>query len=560
MDELEQHLLVETAGWFYTSLRYRNLSARLCALYYFLLEGALTGIWSVSLAYIQDNLDLSDSKLGLAVFFSALGTAITAPITAYFLKRFGVKHVALVAGVAYSGFLPLLGLSHTLVILCVTMFVYGLAWGMVDISANNSAILTEMVEQKTLLGSFHGSYSLAAAIGSLVGAAMTTNDVGILTMFLIAFAVFGSLSVVFSFALYTQEQEKVIANYNNHMAALYQRANSQNQSSTLDPNLSSDSRAQETVNEIIAGYDASELSDALEPKPRRQSEPLGLEDQNHITYTTDWRVGDDVWMHTEQGGPDDGLLAPLVAGQFAGQLPRPYPAADRSRLLSADIGNYEVRSSRCNSTVNDGDASSPHLLLYLCCLSFLAAFGEGSLVTWMVIYYDNVLGADSIDKSAGFICFMVAMAMGRFACDYLRRLYGRKIMVFVGGVLAAVGVLVVFLVSTLPTQSAIALSSIGLMIAGFGLATLLPIAFSSAGHLTGAFHSGTAVATVAVCAYCGSIAGSPLVGALSDITGSLRYGFLFIALVLAAVAPLSALIPSESLSLMQHGEPVNSNN
>jgi MFS family permease len=537
MDELERHLLVETAGWFYTSVRYRNLSARLCALYYFLVQGALTGIWSVSLSYIQDHLGLSDSKLGLAVFFSALGTAITAPVTAYLLNRFGVKRVALIAGVAYSGFLPLLGLSHTLVMLCATMFVYGLAWGMVDISANNSAVLTEMVEQKALLGSFHGSYSLAAGIGSLVGAAMATNGVGFLNTFLIAFAVFGILSVVFSFALYTQDQEKVITTYNNHMAALHQRANSQNQSLTLRRNLPSGTRARETVNESIACYGALGHSGALEPKLWRQSEPLGLEDQKHITYTTD------VCIHTEKGGPDDYLLAPL-----------PCPATDRSRLLSADIGNYEVRSSRCNSTVNDGDASSPHQLLYLCCLSFLAAFGEGSLVTWMVIYYDNVLGADSIDKSAGFICFMVAMAIGRFACDYLRRLYGRKPMVFVGGALAAVGVLVVFLVGTLPTQSAIALSSIGLMVAGFGLATLMPIAFSSAGHLTGAFNSGTAVATVAVCAYCGSIAGSPLVGALSDVTGSLRYGFLFIALVLAAVAPLSALIPSESLSLMQQGD------
>jgi hypothetical protein len=91
MEELEEHLLVKTAGWYYTSVTYRNLSARGCSLYYYLLEGVLTGIWSISLSYIQDNLNLSDSNLGVAVLFSGLGTAFTAPLTGLLLQQFGVQ-------------------------------------------------------------------------------------------------------------------------------------------------------------------------------------------------------------------------------------------------------------------------------------------------------------------------------------------------------------------------------------------------------------------------------------------------------------------------------------
>jgi MFS family permease len=468
------------------------------------------------------------------------------------MQKFGIKYVALAAGIAYSGFLPLLGLSKTLATLSVTMFVYGLAWGMVDIAANSSAVLTEIVAGKTLLGSFHGSYSLAAATGSLIGALMTTNHIGILNMFLIFFAICGVLSVVFHAALYDFTQEKVIADYNNSMTALHLRGPEAARTSQPRQSVekSVDSVSQEVINEIIAGGEPHAVSTETPSKPAVESEILTMEDKQHITYTTDWKVDANVWRHADSPSDAADLLTPLVGGTEEVHVRTFHPGTDRSRLLSDDIGHYEVRNSQGDSMVTIADPVNAHLLVYLGCLCFLAAFGEGSLVTWMVIYFDRVLGATSLDKSAGFICFMVAMALGRFTCDYLRRLYGRKLMVFVGGVLSVSGLMVVFAVSTLPTQAAVALSSIGLTITGLGLATLLPVCFSSAGHLTDVLHSGTSVATVAICAYCGSIAGSPLVGVLSDMTGSLRYGFLFIAVVLAAIVPLSLRIPVENSRMM----------
>ncbi len=57
--------------------------------------------------------------------------------------------------------------------------------------------------------------------------------------------------------------------------------------------------------------------------------------------------------------------------------------------------------------------------------------------------------------------------------------------------------------------------------------------------------NGSAVATVAMCAYCGSIVSSPLVGLISDISGSLRYGFLFVAIVASGIVPLSLHVPAK---------------
>lgn len=559
MDDLEVYLLVKTAGWYYTSVFYRNLSARVCSLHYFLLEGILTGLWSVALSTIQSNLDLSDSKLGYAVLFSSLGTAVTAPITAFLMQRYGIQRVVLSGSVAYCAFLPLLAVSDSFGLLCFTMFIYGLAWGMTDICANSSAILTEIVAGKAILGSFHGSYSLAAASGSLIGALMTSNGVSILTMFLIFFGICGALSVVFCAALYDKEQEAQIAIYNNKMSALQDAMDA---SGSSDEN-NNGGDAHETVNEILLGFDASELRDE---RTQEELDARLMQDRTHITYTTDWKTDPELCRYSEDTrGPDTPLLAPLLPpapplafgharstgpDDVSPRKPR-FPRPDRSRLMSDEIGSYQVRS---NSFVSIVEPVNPYLLLHLCCLCFLAAFGEGGLVTWTVIYYEKVLDASSVSRSAGYVCFMVAMALGRFCCDYLRRTVGRRLIVFLGGLLASGGLMIVFAVSTLPYMTAVVLSSIGLTITGFGLSTLLPISFSSAGHLTELQHSGSAVATVAASAYCGSIVASPLVGVISDASGSLHYGFLLIAAVVALVVPVSYFIPCETSRIMNRTE------
>lgn len=566
MEELERHLLVKTAGWYYTSLFYRNLSARICSLYYFLLEGVMTGIWSVSLSYIQDDLNLSDSELGFSVLFSAVGTAVTAPITAFLLRKYGIQKVAILGGLFYSGFLPLLGISENFGILSFTMFLYGLSWGTVDICANSSAVLTEIVAGKALLGSFHGSYSLAAATGSLIGGLMTSNGVGIMTMFLVFCAICGILSVVFSSALYDFSQEQQITEYNNKMTALKHLQDQPSAASSRPLSVDGPANILDTMNALVADYDVPLLGDGRDKEHQAQKEDAQMdhimEDKHHITYTTDWKTDANLWRHTGStttptecmmANPEDGNGLTTVAPQHLRAFD---PQRDRHRLLSDEIGSYEVRSSQRSSLVTITEVVNPHLLKYLCCLCFLAAFGEGSLVTWIIIYYDNVLHTSSDIRSVGFICFMVAMALGRFCCDYLRRKYGRKIMVFVGGTLSLGGLMTVFCTSSLPLDAAVAFTSIGLTVTGFGLSTLLPISFSSAGHLTELQHSGTAVATVAASAYCGSIVGSPLVGVLSDAFGSLRYGFLIVAVILGFIIPLSAFIPYETSRMMDRTQSI----
>lgn len=86
-----------------------------------------------------------------------------------------------------------------------------------------------------------------------------------------------------------------------------------------------------------------------------------------------------------------------------------------------------------------------------------------------------------------------------------------------------VGMLLVVFSSILPL--AIVFCTLGIMLTGAGLSTLIPTVFSSAGHLPNQ-DTGKAIATVAAFTYSGSILSPPMIGAMSTAFDSLRLIYL----------------------------------
>ena len=186
------------------------------------------------------------------------------------------------------------------------------------------------------------------------------------------------------------------------------------------------------------------------------------------------------------------------------------------------------------------------LLILLYCVGFLGAFGESSILTWSVIYYNRSIAhsGSSAVQTSGLVGFMVAMAAGRFSCDYLRRVAGRRVMVAVGGMLAFGGLFVVYLAPLYPF--AVVMACMGFVLCGMGLSTLLPTVFSSAGHIKGQ-SDGSAMALSLACAFLGFMTGSPLMGFISSASGSLRTAVLVHAIILALLLPLGFVLPPEQL-------------
>lgn len=454
------------------SLYSRNFLARLAVYYCFILEGTFAGVWGRYIPEIQDKLDISDSLLGTSVLFYYLGNVFGAPIDAFLVKRFGSRFATTLGAWGFIASLPLVGLANNFGVLCVATLSFGLSCGVMDIAMNSSAILTEIVANIPLLGSFHGSYSIAAALGSLIGGVFIQSGLSSFP----TFGICSSIAILFSlatfFSMYDKQQEDYLTSFHKDHDDKQVEVDEEDRIQVLLGNPISEGVAeQDMASPLLANTEQRVYDQSLKPNGSKGVSTLPATSQ-------DWKI----------------LLTFAAAG-------------------------------------------------------FFASFGESSVVTWSTVYFDRDIHASSVVKSLGLTCFMVCMGCGRFACDYLRRVIGRHIIIRIGGVLAMTGLIIAVLSTALP--SPVAFACIGFACTGLGLSTIIPTVFSSAGHLPG-MHGGTAVAIVAGCTYCGSIISPPLIGLLSDAFGSLRMAILCDGLILGLIIPISFGVIPETMVFHGH--------
>ena len=141
---------------------------------------------------------------------------------------------------------------------------------------------------------------------------------------------------------------------------------------------------------------------------------------------------------------------------------------------------------------------------------------------WSGVYFKQVVKAQGSLVSLGLISFMVMMAAGRFAGDRLAEKFSRKKMVQVSGVLIFIGMMLAVVLPHLIT------ATIGFLIVGFGVSTIVPLLYSTVGKANLKVSKGIAIATVSSIGFLGFLMGPPLIGYIAQLAG-LQYSFMTIA-------------------------------
>lgn len=163
------------------------------------------------------------------------------------------------------------------------------------------------------------------------------------------------------------------------------------------------------------------------------------------------------------------------------------------------------------------------LLLQLGLIAFCCLSAEGCMFDWSGVYFKEVVEVKGELVSLGYASFMVMMATGRFTGDRLAERFGRKRMVQLSGVLIFTGMMIAVL---LPN---IIFATIGFMIVGFGVSSIIPLVYSTAGKVK-EVASGIAIATVSGVGFFGFLMGPPLIGYIAELAG-LRSSFAVIAVL-----------------------------
>src|SRR3954452_24894333 len=135
----------------------------------FVLDGAVFGSWAARVPDVAARVGAGHSTLGIALLCLSLGALVCMRFTGAWCTRFGAGPVSAAAAVAVSAAAILPGLVFTVPALCVALFVFGAATGMVNVAANAVGVQVESSVGRPILSGLHAGFSLGGLGGALLG-------------------------------------------------------------------------------------------------------------------------------------------------------------------------------------------------------------------------------------------------------------------------------------------------------------------------------------------------------------------------------------------------------
>jgi MFS family permease len=149
---------------------------------------------------------------------------------------------------------------------------------------------------------------------------------------------------------------------------------------------------------------------------------------------------------------------------------------------------------------------------------------EGMMFDWSGIYFQKVVLVSNQYRTMGYVSFMACMTIGRMFADRLINYWGARNQLMLSGILVTTGLIIAVM---LP---GIILSTLGFMLVGFGVSSVIPTIYGSVGRSAAPGQASIALASVSSIGFFGFLIGPPIIGFLSQAMG-LRWTFLSISLL-----------------------------
>lgn len=246
------------------------------------------------------------------------------------------------------------------------------------------------------------------------------------------------------------------------------------------------------------------------------TQALGLEDQLGKSILASFHG---LWSMA--GFTGAGLGAGMIFLQFS-------PAAHYGvvSLLSVVIilfsQKYVIKDKREDAEAGGLVLKKPdQLLLRVGVIAFLGMMAEGCMFDWSGVYFKKIVEAEPALVSVGYVCFMGAMAAGRFVTDKATNRYGKLPVLQVSGVLIFMGLVLAVVLPNLYS------AAFGFLLVGFGVASIVPVAYGIAGR-SKLYSPSVALALVSTLSFFGFLIGPPVIGFIGELF-NLKVSFALIA-------------------------------
>ncbi|MET8451215.1 MFS transporter [Streptomyces sp. NPDC005209] len=164
---------------------------------FFALDGFLFAGWVVRIPAVKEQTGASTGALGLALLGVSAGAVLTMTLTGRLCRRYGNHQVTVVCAVLLSLSVALPPLTHSVLALGAVLFVFGMAYGGINVAFNSAAVDLVAALGRPVMPSFHAAFSLGgmagAGLGGLVAGSLspTRHLLGLTVIGLLVTAVAG---------------------------------------------------------------------------------------------------------------------------------------------------------------------------------------------------------------------------------------------------------------------------------------------------------------------------------------------------------------------------------
>jgi MFS family permease len=136
---------------------------------FFALDGFVFAGWVVRIPAIKHQTGASAGALGLALLCVSAGAVVTMMITGRLCRRYGSHPLTVILGVLLSLSVALPPLTHSALTLGAVLFVFGMAYGGINVAFNSAAVDLVTALRRPVMPSFHAAFSLGGMVGAGLG-------------------------------------------------------------------------------------------------------------------------------------------------------------------------------------------------------------------------------------------------------------------------------------------------------------------------------------------------------------------------------------------------------
>jgi MFS family permease len=179
-------------------------------------------------------------------------------------------------------------------------------------------------------------------------------------------------------------------------------------------------------------------------------------------------------------------------------------------------------------------AKPDRMLWMLGLIAFSCMVCEGTMFDWSGVYFQKVVAVPKQLTALGYTAFMATMATGRFLGDRLVTRFGKQKVLQGSGMVITTGLLTAVIFPQIVT------ATLGFLLVGFGVSSVVPLVYSAAGK-SKKLSPSVALTAITSIGFIGFLLGPPMIGFIAQAF-SLRWSFTLIAILGFCTTIISSLI------------------